>query len=155
MNGTATKLTKEARDGKPIYCVQWPRLPKGRNRKYFKEKIEAETFLKQKLAEQKNYGDEGMAFTLRQRAEYLECADKLAPFNVTLRDATNFYLPHLEATNRSCTVKHLVDEILSGKKADGASHRYIKDLKSRLNQFAASFDGRAIATHRLYQKLSN
>ena len=61
MNRTATKLTEEARDGKPIYCVQWPKLPKGRNRKYFKEKIEAETFLKQKLVEQKNYGDEGMA----------------------------------------------------------------------------------------------
>jgi len=145
MNGTATKLTEEARDGKPIYCVQWPKLPKGRNRKYFNEKIEAETFLKQKLAEQKNYGDEGMAFSLRQRVEYLECAEKLAPFNLTLRDAVNFYLPHLQATKRSCAIKQLVDEILSGKKADGASHRYIKDLKSRLNQFAASFDGRTVA----------
>src|SRR5438067_514145 len=65
MNRTATKLTEEARDGKPIYCVQWPKFPKGRNRKYFKEKIEAETFLKQKLVEKKSYGDEGMAFGLR------------------------------------------------------------------------------------------
>ena len=144
MSRSATKLTDETRDGKPIYCVQWPRLPKGRNRQYFKEKREAETFLKQKQAEQANYGIEGM-ISLRQRAEYLECAEKLASFNATLRDAVNFYLPHLEATNRSCTIKQLVDEILSGKKADGASHRYIKDLKSRLNQFAASFEGRTVA----------
>src|ERR1039458_3084396 len=144
MNRTATKLTEETRGGKTIYCVRWPRLPKGRNRQFFNEKIEAETFLKQKLAEQKNYGDEGMAFSLRQRAEYLECAEKLAPFNATLRDAVNFYIPHLQATNRSCTAKQLVDEILSAKKADGASDRYIKDLKSRLNQFAASF-GKPIA----------
>src|SRR5437762_2648640 len=46
MNRTATKITDETRDGEPIYCVQWPRFPKGRNRRYFKEKIEAETFLK-------------------------------------------------------------------------------------------------------------
>ena len=145
MNGTATKLTEEARDGKPIYCVQWPKFPKGRNRKYFKEKIEAETFLKQKLVEKKSYGDEGMAFGLRERGEYLECAEKLAPFNATLRDAVNFYLPHLQATNRSCTVNQLVDQILSGKKADGASRRYIKDLKSRLNQFAAAFNSKVVA----------
>jgi integrase len=145
MNRTATKITEETRDGKPIYCVRWPRFPKGRNRRFFNEKIEAETFFKQKLAEQKNYGDEGVAFSLRQRVEYLECAEKLAPFNATLRDAVDFYLPHLQATNRSCTVKHLVDEILSGKKADGASHRYIKDLKSRLNQFAAAFNGTLVA----------
>ena len=130
MNRTATKLTEETRDGRPIYCVRWPKLPKGRNREYFREKIEAETFLKQKLAEQKNYGIEGTAFSLRQRAEYLECAEKLAPFNATLRDAVNFYLPHLEATNRSCTVKQLVDEILSGKKADGASHRILRISKA-------------------------
>jgi integrase len=145
MNRTATKLTEETRDGEPIYCVQWPRLPKGRNRQYFKEKIEAETFLKQKLAEQRNYGITGSDFSLRQRAEYLECADKLTPFNATLRDAVNFYLPHLEATNRSCTVKQLVDEILSGKKADRASKRYVRDLKNRLTQFARSFEGKSVA----------
>jgi hypothetical protein len=116
MQKTATKVTEVTIKGKPFYCVQWPRFPKGRNRQFFKEKIEAETFLKQKLPEQANYGIEGMAFSLRQRAEYLECADKLAPFNVTLRDAVNFYLPHLQATNRSCTAKELVDEILNVKK---------------------------------------
>jgi integrase len=145
MQKTATKVTEVTIKGKPFYCVQWPRFPKGRNRQFFKEKIEAETFLEQKLAEQANYGIEGMAFSLRQRAEYLECADKLAPFNVTLRDAVNFYLPHLQATNRSCTAKELVDEILNVKKADGASHRYIQDLRSRLNQFAAAFNGKTVA----------
>jgi hypothetical protein len=146
MKRTATKLTEVMIDRKPLYCVQWPRFPKGRNRQCFKEKVEAQTFLNQKLAEQANYGIQGMAFGLRERAKYLECADKLAPLKTTLRDAVNFYLPHLEAPNRSCTVKQLVDEILSGKKADGASHRYIKDLKSRLNQFAASFGGKQVAS---------
>src|SRR5207237_7206406 len=100
----------------------------------------------QKLIEQQNYGIAGMAFNLRQRAEYLECADKLAAFNATLRDAVDFFLPHLQATNRSCTARQLVDEIVKAKTADGASKRYISDLRVRLKKFADDFDGKQIAT---------
>jgi len=103
MKRTTTKLTDEKRHGKTLHCVQSPKFPKDRNREYFKEKIEAETFLKQKLAEQTRYGEERMAFGLRQRVEHLKCAEKLAPFKVTLREAVNFYLPHLQATKRSCS----------------------------------------------------
>ena len=120
-------------------------MGKGRNRQFFKNKSEAETVLQQKLIEQANYGVAALAFTERQRAEYLECVEKLAPFNVTLRDAVRFYLPHLRATNRSCTAKQLVEEIVKAKGADGASKRYLSDLRSRLNQFAVSFDGKPVA----------
>src|ERR1700730_3436380 len=145
MRKTATKCTKVEIKGHCFYCVTWPKMDKGRNRRFFKDKAGARTFLEQKLIEQENYGTAGMAFTERQRAEYLECAEKLAPFNVALRDAVNFYLPHLQATNRSCTVSQLVEEILKAKAADGASGRYISDLRSRLKQFATSCDGKAVA----------
>ena len=95
--------------------------------------------------EQQNYGTAGMAFTELQRAEYLECADKLATFDVTLRDAVNFYLPYLQAKNRTCTVRELVTELLNAKKADRASARYLSDLRSRLTQFAKSFDDKPVA----------
>ena len=145
MKKTKTKLSEVKIKGKTFYCVTWPRLEKGRDRQHFKNKSEARTFLEQKLIEQENYGVAALALTDRQRVEYLECAEKLAPFNATLRDAVEFYLPHLQATNRSCTVKELVAEILKAKGADGASKRYQSDLRSRLNQFAASFDGKPVA----------
>jgi integrase len=145
MRKTATKLTEVTIEKEGFYCVTWPKLDKGRNRRFFKSKAEAKSFLQQKLVEQQNYGTAGMAFTERQRAEYLECAEKLGPFNVTLRDAVNFYLPHLEATNRTCTAAELVAEILKAKKTDGASARYLSDLKSRLTQFSKSFDGKPVA----------
>jgi hypothetical protein len=100
--------------------VTWPKIGKGRNRQHFKNKSEAETILQQKLIEQANYGIAALAFNERQRAEHLECAEKLKPFNATIRDAVNFYLPHLQATNRSCTAKQLVEEIVNAKRADGA-----------------------------------
>ena len=75
----------------------------------------------------------------------MESAEKLAPFGKTIRDAVEFYLPHLQATNRSCTAAKLVAELLKVKSADGGSDRYISDIKSRLGQFATDFDGKPVA----------
>jgi integrase len=145
MRKTATKLSKVKINGHPFYCVTWPKIGKGRNRQFFKDKEEAETILEQKLIEQENYGTAGLSFNERQRAEYLECAELLQPFNATIRDAVNFYVPHLCATKRTCTATELVDELLKVKEADGASERYLSDLRSRLTQFSGSFDGKPVA----------
>ena len=101
--------------------------------------------LQQKLIAQENYGVTGLSLNDRQRAEVSESVEKLQPFGVTIRDAVNFYLPHLQATNRTCTAAELVDELLKIKEADGASARYLSDLRSRLTQFSDSFDGKPVA----------
>lgn len=145
MRKTATKLSKVKVTGRRLYCVTWPKIGTGRNRQHFKEKAEAETFLAEKLVEQENHGRSGLAFNERQRAEYLECNDKLQPFGKSIRDAIAFYLPHLKATNRTCNAVELVEELTKTKKADGASERYLGDLRSRLGQFASHFNGNPVA----------
>jgi|SRR5882724_9935122 len=145
MRKTATKLSKVKVNGRAYWCVTWPKIGKGRNRQFFKEKAEAETVLQQKLIEQENYGTAGLSFNDRQRTEYLECGEKLEPFGATIRDAVNFYLPHLSALKRTKTAAELVDELLKAKKADGASKRYLSDLFSRLTQFSDRFDGKPVA----------
>ena len=145
MRKTTTKLTKVKVNTRTMWCVTWPKIGKGRNRQFFKDKQEAQAVYQQKLIEQKNYGTAGANFNERQRAEYLECVEKLQPFGVTIRDAVNFYLPHLHASNRTCTAAELVDELLKVKEADGASERYLSDLRSRLTQFAEAFDGKPVA----------
>jgi integrase len=145
MRKTATKLSKVKVNGRMFYCVTWPKIGTGRNRRFFKDKREAETFLQSKQIERENYGTAGTSFNERQRAEYLECAESLKPFNATIRDAVNFYLPHLHASKRTCSAAELVDELLIAKEADGASERYLSDLRSRLTQFSESFDGKPVA----------
>jgi integrase len=146
MRKTAIKLSKvKVGNGQRLWCVTWPKIGKGRNRQFFKDKTEAETVLKQKLIAQENYGVTGLSLNDRKRAEYLESVEKLQPFGVTIRDAVTFYLPHLQATNRTCTAAELVDELLKIKEADGASSRYLSDLRSRLTQFSDSFDGKPVA----------
>jgi integrase len=153
MRKTATKLTKVKvwtkgkggiRKKQTFWCVSWPRIGKGRNRQFFKDKKEAETVLHQKLIEQENYGIVGLSFNEWQRAEYSECAEALRPFGETIRGAVNFYLPHLVASKRTCAVTELVNELLKVKEADGASERYLSDLRSRLTQFSDAFDGKPV-----------
>ena len=145
MRKTATKISKVKINEQPFWCVTWPKIGKGRNRQFFKDKIEAATLLQQKLIEQENYGIAGVSFNERHRTEYLECAELLQPFGATIREAVKFYIPHLQAMKCTCTAAQLVDELLKVKEADGASRRYLSDLRSRLNQFSEIFDGKPIA----------
>src|SRR5215831_16594003 len=145
MRKTAINLKKvKVGNGRTLWCVTWPRIGKGRHRQFFKDKTEAETVLQQKQIEQENYGTAGLSFDERMRAEYLECAAELHPFGVTIRDAIKFYLPHLRALNRTKTAAELVEELLRVKEADGASERYLSDLRSRLKQFSDAFDGKPV-----------
>lgn len=74
-----------------------------------------------------------------------EGAKQLAAYGKTIADAIAFYLPHLQASNRTCTFGKLVDELLPAKAADGASAPYLTDLRCRLGQFSESFGDRLIS----------
>jgi len=154
MRKTELRITKaKVRRGKSIqryWCVIVPKLGGGRTRRFYDYTDdglkEAETFLGVSKTQQINYGTAALTLSPAERAEYMECREKLKPYGVTLRDAVAFYLPHLKARNRSCTVKELVKEVLAVKKADGSSERYLGDLRSRLTQFATTFEKRAVAS---------
>ena len=72
-------------------------------------------------------------------------AKQLAAFGKTIADAIQFYLPHLQASNRTCTFRELVAELLSAKAADGASAPYLTDLRCRLGQFSNSFGDKLVS----------
>lgn len=117
-----------------------------RARRFFETKREAETFAQQKNIERVNQGREGAEFPSWLRVMAQECHELLEPHGKTIRDAAEHYLSFLRATARSCTVEELVGELLATKQADGASRRYLDDLKSRLGRFASEFQGQTVAT---------
>src|SRR5215472_4907336 len=113
MRKTAVRLSKvKVSKGRRLWCVTWPKIGKGRNRQFFTDEAKAQTVFDQKKIEQENFGTAGLAFDDKKRGEYLKCAEKLEPFGKTISDAVNFYLPHLEASNRTCTAAELVLELL-------------------------------------------
>jgi integrase len=117
-----------------------------RSRSFFETKKEADTFAEQKNIELLNGGIEAAQFSSALRVMAREAATTLAPFGKNIRDAVKFYLPHLQAMNRTCTFGALTDELLIAKKKDGASVRYLGDLRSRLGQFAASMGNKTVAS---------
>jgi integrase len=117
-----------------------------RKRKFFETRAKAAAEAALKNAQLRKAGIEGAEFPSRLRVMAWECAKRLSARGKTLQDATDFLVAHLEATEKSCTVAALIDELLDGKKADEKSKRYLQDLKWRLNGFAQDFGGRMVAT---------
>ena len=146
MRTTSLALRKTSVNGRRYYCVTIPKLGGGRKRRFFKERSHAETFMQLSKVQQANFGLAALSIPDALRVEAIECTGKLEPYGATLRDAVEFYLPHLQATKRSCTASALVQELLKAKEADGASTRYLGDLRGRLRQFANVFGERPVAS---------
>jgi integrase len=145
MRSTRLALTKTKVNGRRYYCVTTPKLGGGRNRRFFKEKAEAETFMQVAKVQQENYGTAALSIPDALRVEAIECAELLQPFGVTLRDAANFYAAHLKAITGSRKVMEVVADLLAARTADGMSARYLGDLRVRLGRFVLSFGEEMIA----------
>lgn len=117
-----------------------------RARKFFRTKEEATRSARKKNREKDKSGTEGAEFPTELRVMAQNGAGRLKPFKKTIDDAVDHYVAYLEASEKSCTVTALVDELITAKKADGASLRHLQDLKSRLGIFAEQFDGQMVAT---------
>jgi hypothetical protein len=76
----------------------------------------------------------------------LECTDRLNAYGKTIKDATDFFVQHLTATEKSCTVTKLVDEFVAAKEKEAASRFDLDDLRFHLAIFAKSFDGDPVGT---------
>lgn len=117
-----------------------------RRRQFFETKKEADAEAALKDAQLKKSGTEGASIPSRLREMAKECTDRLSTHGKTIADATDFFISHLNATQKSCNASKLVDALLAAKLADGASDRYVSDLKHRLNRFSDHFNGQVIST---------
>lgn len=127
------------------FVVEGLRVDGKRVRKFFKTRREAEAWLRLTLARIKKEGEGTIHMPEQLRVEATKCAKLLAPHGRTLTEATEFFLGHLKAIERSCEVSVLIQEFMLSKEQDGASPRYLKDLKNRLARFEEDFGGSMVA----------
>jgi integrase len=142
---TRLALTKTKVNGRRYFCVTVPKLGGGRNRRFFKDKAEAQTFMRLAEVQQENYGTAALSISDALRVEAIECTELLQPYQKTLRDAANFYVAHLKTITGSRKVKEIVADLLTARTADGMSTRYLGDLRVRLGRFVQSFGEEMIA----------
>jgi len=114
-------------------------------RKYFESHAEAKSYVSLKTVELMNVGKEGVEFPTWLRVMAQHAHDQLKPFGKTIADAVEFYLPSIKARSMKRPVQNVVNELISAKTVDGASSRYIKDLRNRLTIFARAHAESGIA----------
>jgi integrase len=108
-------------------------------RKFFETRMKAETFAKVKRTEGDEIGNRAAELDADTRIAALNASKSLQPYGKKISDAVTFYLQYLKDTERSILIDDAIEEFLAYKEAKNSSHRYILDLKSRLNAFRKDF----------------
>lgn len=121
------------------------RTKDGGERRTFPTKTEAETFAHLQRVKRQNEGDSAFALPAADRIDAETALGILKPHGRTLREAAEFFLKHIHVVTREMTVEELVAELLASKAKDGASVRYLKDLRTRLQIFARALSGQKVA----------
>jgi hypothetical protein len=76
----------------------------------------------------------------------LECTNRLDAFGKTIKDATDFFIQHLTANEKSCTARELVDEFIAAKQEEAVSQFHLDDLRAHLTIFGKKFGGNPVRT---------
>jgi hypothetical protein len=76
----------------------------------------------------------------------LECTNRLSAHGKTIADATDFFIQHLMANEKSCTARKLIDEFVAAKQKEAASQFDLDDIRSRLTTFSERFGNHLVET---------
>jgi integrase len=139
MRTPTLRVVRYGSSGTSKFVVEGLRVGGKRTRKFFRTQRAATVWLRKTQARLKKEGEVAIHMPERLRIDALACAAKLKPYGKTITDATDHYLAHLEMVSRSCTVQALIVEFMAAKTQDGASERYLKDLRNRLAIFEIDF----------------
>jgi integrase len=139
MRTPTLRVVRYGSSGTSKFVVEGLRVAGKRTRKFFRTQRDAAAWLRKTQARMKKEGEVAIHMPERLRIDALACAAKLKPYGKTITDATDHYLAHLEMVSRSCTVQALIVEFMAAKTQDGASERYLKDLRNRLAIFEVHF----------------
>ncbi|MCX6968430.1 MAG: tyrosine-type recombinase/integrase [Verrucomicrobia bacterium] len=108
-----------------------------RTRRLFKTKSAANAFSDDMEVKAGNLGHaKAAALTTALQDEAVKCQRLLAPFGKTLTDATEHFIRHLKATEKSAPIAELVERFLDVQRAAKKSPHYLHELKNRLGMFA-------------------
>lgn len=115
-----------------------------RHRRFFRTKADAAAFVDAQEIKLGNEGRRALGLPDEVRVQAAAAYAKLRPLGYTVEQAVNFFLKHLEATQRSITVTALIPEYKAAKRRIGLSEIYCKDLDYRLGSFERTFGPRLV-----------
>lgn len=119
----------------------------GRGRKFFKTRVEADAECLRQKTLLERHSREAIGLSQREMSEVIVARGKLAEYDKTISEATDFFVDHLERIRRcKTTVSQLAAEVVEAKTKDGMSGAYLSDLELRLRHFRLDFGDRPVAS---------
>lgn len=118
----------------------------GKGRKFFKTRADADAEAKRQRTLLEIHSREAVGLQAGEMSEIISARNKLAEFGKTIREATEFFVDHLERVRRcKITVAQLAEEVLEAKRKDGLSAKYLGMLRLYFKSFSRDFGDRPIA----------
>jgi integrase len=106
-----------------------------RERRFFKSRVEAQTFCRLERTRLANYGRNSATLTPGQQEEAAMAFERLAPYSVALNTVVADFIARQRAKSNSVTFKALFDSFITSKQNKSAA--YLRGLKYTLPRFAA------------------
>ncbi len=128
------------------WVIEGLRIEGKRKRLFFRTRTEADLELARIKVKHAREGQDALSIPDSLRIMARDCAERLAARGHTIAEATDFYLRHLEAVEKSITVDALVSEYIDSKRRAGQSDVHLADLHYRLGNFAQDFGQAPIRT---------
>jgi integrase len=114
-----------------------------RIRSFFRTKLEAETFAEQKNIELQNFGHELSFMPAALRTEAIICAERLAPFGMTLTRVTDTWLSQNDWRTKSVLVKDAIEKFFAEldrqRGANEIGKRHHETLQSSTKKLLSDF----------------
>jgi integrase len=118
----------------------------GKRRKFFKSRAEADAEAKRQRTLLEIHSREAVGLQAGEMSEIISARNKLAEFGKTIREATDFFVDHLQRVRRcKITVAQLAEEVFDAKSKDGLSAKYLSMLRLYFKRFSGDFGERPIA----------
>ena len=133
------------------YVVDLPQkiTGKGRERKQFKERAEAEKWADKAFRGHRTDGEAFFALSDAERREVAASLPMLREKGITLREAFQFALKRMRPGERGKTLREVVDDLVASKKQrferGDLRHNSYRDFDQRADKFAKGFEGRLVA----------
>jgi integrase/recombinase XerD len=159
-------IVPERSKGKIRFKVAGYYVDGKRVRKYFDTRAVAETFVAAEQIRRENLGQRAARVSGALVEDALRASDalkltpyglieaarlvahahaKLGPLAIRIEDAIDKHAADVERRLRSVSVAKLVEEFRASRQAKGKSAIYLRDLRSRLGRFQATFCDRIVA----------
>jgi integrase len=110
-----------------------------RHRKSFQTKGDATSYSNTVAIKIQNEGTSALSLSQATRIDAMEASKILAPFEVSLKDAANYYAVSHSAFLKVPNIEKIAEEYLKNAKRNGRRERTLLDLKSRLKAFTEDF----------------